>query len=504
MAIHVVKWRLRPGSDAWRRTVCRDLVTFMATPDANTLAQQAVQLGLLSESVLREVRIEMEETGIEPDQLLRTLERKGLLTPWQTQKLAKGDVDGYFLGGYRLLYRIKSGSFGRVFRADDPNTGVVVAIKVLRRRWSEQQRTIDLFEREGKVGLSLHHVNIVRVLAVDFDRASHQYYIVMEFVEGGNLKDFLTIRKKLEPAEALPLLEEAVNGLKYAYSLGVTHRDIKPSNILISTQGTAKLVDFGLADIYSEEVPEDGNKVYRTVDYAGLEKATNVKSGDVRSDIYFLGCVLYEMLTGESPLVLTADLKARMKKERFQSALRLSARNGQLPPSLVHLVETMMALNPQHRYQTPSQLLEAVREVRHDIGAFSSSEPAKPRERSVFVVEKNRRLQDALREEFKKLGYRVFLSTDSGVALTRFRHKPFDAILLDAGSAGRESLRPFEQILSEAGRKSRLCVGILLLSEDQAEWAKLIPNNPAVTVMVRPVTLGQVTGKLCELVPPRG
>jgi eukaryotic-like serine/threonine-protein kinase len=475
----------------------------MATPDADTLAQQAVQLGLLGETVLREVRIEMEDAGLESDQLLRTLERKGHLTPWQTQKLHKGDVDGYFLGGYRLLYRIKSGSFGRVFRADDPNTGVIVAIKVLRRRWSEQQRTIDLFEREGKVGLSLQHANIVRVLAVNFDRASHQYYIVMEFVEGGNLKDFLTIRKRLEPAEALPLLEDTVNGLKYAYSFGVTHRDIKPSNILISTQGTAKLVDFGLADIYSGEVLDD-SKVYRTVDYAGLEKATGVKPGDVRSDIYFLGCVLYEMLTAESPLVLTADLKARMKKERFQNALRLSARNGQLPPSLVHLVETMMALNPQHRYQTPSQLLEAVREVRRDIGAISSSEPAKPRERSVFVVEKNRRLQDALREEFKKLGYRVFLSTDSAVALTRFRHQPFDAIVLDAGSAGKDSLRPFEQILSEAGRKSRLCIGILLLSEDQAEWAKLIPSNPAVTVMVRPVTLGQVTGKLCELVPPRG
>src|ERR1700731_4726190 len=154
----------------------------MATPDADTLAQQAVQLGLLGETVLREVRIGMEDAGTAPDQLLRTLERKGHLTPWQTQKLLKGDVDGYFLGGYRLLYRIKSGSFGRVFRADDPNTGVIVAIKVLRRRWSEQQGTIDLFEREGKVGLSLQHANIVRVLAVNFDRASHQYYIVMEFV----------------------------------------------------------------------------------------------------------------------------------------------------------------------------------------------------------------------------------------------------------------------------------------------------------------------------------
>ena len=475
----------------------------MTTPDVDTLAQQALKLGLLSESQLSEVRHEMEEAGVAPDQLVMALQRKQYLTPLQTAKLLKGDTEGFFLGGYRLLYRIKAGSFGRVYRADDPGSGMVVAIKVLRRRWSEQQRTIDLFAREGKVGLSLQHNNIVKVLSVDFDQASHQYYIVMEFVEGCNLKELLQRRKTLTPAEALRIVEDTVDGLSYAYSLGVTHRDIKPTNILISTQGPSKLVDFGLADIYTSDVPDD-SKVYRTVDYAGLEKTTGVKPGDVRSDIYFLGCTLYEMLTGDSPLFLTPDLKARMKRERFLNAKFLSGRNGQFSPGLVHLVDTMMALNPQHRYQTPSQLIEAVREVQHDLGANTdSAKVAKPRERSVFVVEKNSRLQDALRESIRKLGYRVFLSSDTNVALTRFRQSPFDAVLLDAGSTGQESLRPFEQILAEAARKGRPCVGILLLSRDQSGWAKLIPSNPAVTVMVRPVTLSQVTGKLSELVPPR-
>src|SRR5262249_26790631 len=169
-----------------------------------------------------------------------------------------------------VLYNIASGSFGRCVRADDPHTGVVVAIKVLRRRWSEEQRTIGLFEREGKVGRSLQHPNIVQILAVSRDTASAQYYIVMEFVEGGNLRDFLAIRKKLEPVEALRLLEDAASGLAYAYSLGVSHRDIKPTNILISTQGAAKLVDFGLAGIYSADVDGKSDRMYRTVDYAGL------------------------------------------------------------------------------------------------------------------------------------------------------------------------------------------------------------------------------------------
>src|SRR5262249_60712092 len=132
-----------------------------------------------------------------------------------------------------------------------------------------------------------------------------QYYIVMEFVEGGNLRDFLAIRKKLSPAEALKLIEDAASGIGHAYSRGVTHRDMKLTNVLISTQGTAKLVDFGLAGIFSRkglELEHSSDKVDRTVDYAGLEKRTGVKAGDIRSDIYFLGTILYEMLTGRAPL----------------------------------------------------------------------------------------------------------------------------------------------------------------------------------------------------------
>src|SRR5947208_3925864 len=107
--------------------------------------------------------------------LCLALERKGVLTPLHTQKLLKGDADGYFLGGYRILYRIASGSFGRVFRADDPRTGRAVAIKVLRKRWSDDPHNIELFEREGRVGLSLRHPNIVEILDARRDSATGEY-----------------------------------------------------------------------------------------------------------------------------------------------------------------------------------------------------------------------------------------------------------------------------------------------------------------------------------------
>ena len=473
--------------------------------DATAVAQLAVKLGLVTHSRMEEVKQEVNGLGTDAGPLLRQLERKGYLTPWQSHKLLKGEQDGYFLGGYRVLYKIASGSFGRVFRAEDPHTGEIVAIKVLRQRWSEDPHTIELFEREGKLGKSLRHPNIVTILDVNKDPATRQYYIVMEFVEGGNLRDFLAIRKKLEPAEALRLLEDAAAALTYAYSKGLCHRDIKPTNILISTQQVAKLVDFGLADLFTYGPKDMDSKMDRTVDYAGLEKATDVKSGDVRSDIFFLGCVLFEMLTGRPPLLLTRDRRARMNKERFTNIVGITPGEVTAPPVVFRLVDTMMAFRPQDRYQTPAQLLEAVREARrHVADPAQGDKPPEPPEPTVFVIERNQRLRDLLRENLRELGYRVFLASDPTTALQRFRQQPCDALIMDAGSLEEdEEILEFDRILTAADRKKHPSAGILILSEKQAGWKDRIPTHEKTKVLVRPVTLRQLAKKLAELVPAK-
>jgi CheY-like chemotaxis protein/predicted Ser/Thr protein kinase len=475
----------------------------MADLDPQALALLAVKVGLLTEDQVREAWEELGERPNHPEPFLRVLERKGLLTPWQSTKLLKGDPDGYFLGGYRVLYKVASGSFGRVFRAEDPATGRVVAIKVLRRRWSEDKQRIELFEREGKVGLSIRHPNIVEILAVNKDAATGQYYIVMEFVEGGNLREILQIRKKLEPAEALRIIEDATLGLAYAYSRGITHRDMKLTNILISSQGTAKLVDFGLAKIYSGATIKGEEKVERTVDYAGLERATGVKPGDVRSDLYFLGCVLYEILTGRSPLAMMRDRHQRMQKQRFDNVPPMRPDEVSGPPSLFRLVETMMSLNPLHRYQTPSQLLDAVRSVRRDIEGGAANRRDSTAPRWVFVAEKDERLQDAIRERFKEMGYRVLIAADPTRAIDRFRQQPFDALVLDAGTTGEEGLEVFDRIMIDAQAQHLDCAGILLLNEDQADWKDRVKGGTSVAVLVRPgVTLKTLSRQLRTMVPP--
>jgi CheY-like chemotaxis protein len=452
--------------------------------DAAAFGQLIQRLGLVSEQQLREARDEAGEGNNDLQALLRILERKRFLTPWQSDRVFKGYEQGFFLGGYRILYKIASGSFGRVFRADDPGSGRVVALKILRRRWSEDPKQIESFIREGKVGLSLRHPNIVEVLAINQDPASGQYYIAMEFVEGGNLREILTIRKKLNVAEALKIIEDAAAGLSYAYSHGVTHRDIKLTNLLISATKECKLVDFGLAQLFAN-VKE---KVDRTVDYAGLEKATGVKQGDTRSDIYFLGCILYECLSGRAPLVMTRDRYQRMRKDRFEHVAPLRPEEVEAPPSVFSLVETMMSLAPSKRFQTPAQLVDAVRAARLDVeGKGAARDNGKQAARSVFIVEQNGRLQEVLRNAFKGHGYRVLMSADPWRAVDRFGQQPFEALVVDASTSDEEALKAFETIQLAASRKQIPLGGVMILAEEQRAWAERVAKLPRSAALFQPV-----------------
>lgn len=466
--------------------------------DASAFEQMILKLKLVNESQLAELHEEIGD-GVDLWRLIGVLERKGLLTPWQRGKVLKGDIDGFILGGYKLLYKIQSGSFGRVYRAVDPRDGRVTAVKVLRRRWSEDQARIEMFIREGKVGLLLKHPNIVEVLAINRESTSGQYYIVMEFVEGGNLREILQIRNKYSALESLRVAEDCAAGLAYAYGKGMTHRDIKLTNILISDTGDAKLVDFGLAQFFSSIARKEDEKVDRTVDYAGLERATNVKTGDVRSDIYFLGCVLYECLTGRSPLVMSRDKHARMRKGRFEEVRPIHPQEVEGPPSVMLLVETMMALDPKERYQTPSQLLDAIRTVRREVEGKSDENKERKVQRSVFLVEPDDHLQDVLRDKLKNQGYRVLLAGDPLRALDRYRQQPFDGLIVDARTTGEEGFRVFEHIIDEADRRRLRCAALLLLEEDQAGWEKRLPTGPHIGVIVEDVTFKTVSHKLKEL-----
>lgn len=166
----------------------------MGQPNAEQIAQRAFNLGLLDERQLQEVWASFGSRHVQLEDLLQTLVRREYMTNYQVERLVKGERSGFFFGDYKVLYLVGTGTFARVYRAVHRTTGKIVALKVLRNRYSENQVQANQFVREGRVGCALRHPNIVPIYDVISNRRTH--FLVMEFIEGRNLREFVKIRKK--------------------------------------------------------------------------------------------------------------------------------------------------------------------------------------------------------------------------------------------------------------------------------------------------------------------
>jgi serine/threonine-protein kinase len=221
---------------------------------AEQVAQRAFDLGLLDERQLQAVWGLLGTRNAPLSDLLQLLVRREYLTNYQVERLVKGERSGFFYGDYKVLYLVGSGTFARVYRAVHRRTGETVAIKALRNRYSENPAQYGLFVREGRLGIALRHPNIVPIYEVVSEGRTH--FLVMEFIEGWNLRDIVKVRKQIDPLQATSLMIDMAEGLRYAFAHGLTHRDLKLNNVLVSSGGQAKLVDFGLAAL-DETLSED-------------------------------------------------------------------------------------------------------------------------------------------------------------------------------------------------------------------------------------------------------
>ncbi len=203
-----------------------------------------------------------------------------------------------FAHRYQIIEELGAGGMGRVYRVLDKKLGEEIALKLIRPDVASDRRILERFSSELKLARQVVHRNVARMF--DLNEEGHVPYITMEYVRGENLKRLIRKVGRLSPGQALPIAGQICRGLDEAHRLGIIHRDLKPQNVMIDEDGQAKILDFGLARLFAEATPESRTSRSGTPAYVAPEQIQGLPV-DARSDLYSLGIVLYEMLTGRTP-----------------------------------------------------------------------------------------------------------------------------------------------------------------------------------------------------------
>ncbi|HWQ84062.1 MAG TPA: protein kinase [Anaerolineales bacterium] len=254
---------------------------------------------------------------------------------------------------YQLDERIGSGGMAMVFRATDRMLERQVAIKLLRTDYSQDDSFRERFRQEAKAAANLAHPNIVTVH--DFGLDAGRLYIIMEYVPGVDLKALIQQKGRFSVEEALPLLIQACAGIGYAHRSGLVHCDIKPQNMLVTPDGRLKVVDFGIALALASISPDDKTDVvWGSPQYFSPEQAGG-SAPSPASDVYSLGVVMYEMLTGRPPFSAptTEELARAHRDDPVPSARKY---NPSIPLQLEQIILKVLAKEPSQRYRTADQL----------------------------------------------------------------------------------------------------------------------------------------------------
>jgi len=305
--------------------------------------------------------------GLPAESFARQLISQGLLTRWQAQQLLAGRHT-FFLGRYQLQERLGHGKYGVVFKAKQTDFGRTVALKIMSPAAMAHPRAAARFEREIRLAASVNHPNIVA--AFDAESVGDTHFLVMEYVEGKDLKTWLNDFGRLPIDWSCEVIAQAALGLEHVHQQGLVHRDIKPGNLIITAADTSarplvKLLDLGLARVVTSDNDDDPDRITKTghvlgtIDYISPEQVENTKTVDIRGDIYSLGCTLFKCLTGQVPFegkTLPEKVMGRLKGD----APRVSVSRPDVPMGLDSVIAKMLARDPADRYQRPAEVAVAL------------------------------------------------------------------------------------------------------------------------------------------------
>lgn len=267
-------------------------------------------------------------------------------------------LDGHLLSErYRIKQRIGGGGMANVYLARDIILDRDVAIKVLRPEFASDPEFIERFDREAQAATSLSHPNIVNIY--DVGDEDDILYIVMEYVDGMTLKEYILEHGPLDVATALDIMEQLTSAIHHAHMNGLVHRDIKPQNILIDRRGKIKVTDFGIAVALSATALTQTNSILGSVHYLSPEQARGGKATK-KSDIYSLGIVFYELLTGKVPFSGHSPVSIALKHLQDETP-SVREFNSDIPQSVENIILKATAKDPFHRYQSAAEMEEAIK-----------------------------------------------------------------------------------------------------------------------------------------------
>jgi serine/threonine protein kinase len=323
---------------------------------------------LLSAEEMSRVVSAASQPGADLRSLARELVTAGILTLYQLEAVCKYKYTELRIGNYEVLDRLGAGGMGTVFKARHRRMKRIVALKVLSRDLAKDETLLRRFQREVETIACLSHPNIV--MAHDADEYESGPFLVMEYVNGHDLASLVQKEGPLDVAAAIHCILQVARGLEYAHGQGIIHRDIKPANLLRDAAGLVKVTDLGLARFNNPEgtggITQAG-RVLGTVDYMPPEQAFDPTSIDHRADIYSLGATLHFLLLGRPPYQ-GQTMMATLLKHRDAPIPSLTEARQEVPAALDAIFRRMVAKAPTDRYQTMTEVVQALETVQAGSG----------------------------------------------------------------------------------------------------------------------------------------
>jgi len=254
---------------------------------------------------------------------------------------------------YEILQVLGRGGMGAVYKAKDREVDRIVALKVIRPDLVGNAALLDRFKQELVLSHQVTHKNVVRIY--DLGEADGVKFITMEFIEGSDLRSIILEKKRFPPGEAVEIMLQVCRALEAVHAVGVIHRDLKPQNIMRDSQGRVIVMDFGLARLVESNGMTQTGALVGTMEYMSPEQALGSQL-DHRSDLFTLGLIFYELLTGKMPFAADSALASLIKRTQ-ERAMPVTQHDKSIPAPLANVVAKCMERDPKLRYQSCSQLL---------------------------------------------------------------------------------------------------------------------------------------------------